>query len=189
MRGAYIFLADGFEDIEALGTLDILRRANIPSITVSIHDTPEVTSAHGVTVIAENLLDEFLDEGADLEDILVFPGGLPGASNLADCKPLIAYTKTHFQHGGPVAAICAAPGLVVSQLPGIVGRKVTCYDGFEDKLIAAGAAFYSGEGVVTDGNLITGRGPGVALQFGLAVVSYICGPELAAAIRKGMLMR
>ena len=98
MKGAYIFLADGFEDIEALGTLDILRRGGIPSTTVTINETPEVTSAHGVTVLSECLLDEFLDEGADLEDILIFPGGLPGASNLAECKPLIAYARTHFQH-------------------------------------------------------------------------------------------
>ena len=187
MKGAYIFLADGFEDIEALGTLDILRRGGIPSTTVTINDTPEVTSAHGVTVLSECLLDEFLDEGADLEDILIFPGGLPGASNLAECKPLIAYARTHFQHGGAVGAICAAPGLVVSQLPGIEGKKVTCYDGFEGHLEEKGAC-YTGESVVTDGQLITGRGPAFALEFGLAIVSFLKGPEKAAEIRKGMLL-
>ena len=187
MKGAYIFLADGFEDIEALGTLDILRRGGVPSTTVTLNPTPEVTSAHGVTVLAECLLDEFLDEGCDLEDILVFPGGLPGASNLAECSPLIAFAKTHFQHGGPVGAICAAPGLVVSQLPGIEGRKVTCYDGFESHLQARGAV-YTGEGTVTDGHLITGRGPAFAIEFGLAIVSYLKGPEKAAEIRKGLLL-
>ena len=187
MKGAYIFLADGFEDIEALGTLDILRRGGIPSTTVTINDTPEVTSAHGVTVLSECLLDEFLDEGCDLEDILIFPGGLPGASNLAECGPLIAFTKTHFQHGGPVGAICAAPGLVVSQLPGIEGLKATCYDGFESHLQAKGA-IYTGEGTVTDGRLITGRGPAFAIEFGLAIVSFLKGPEKAAKIRKGLLL-
>lgn len=187
MKGAYIFLADGFEDIEALGTLDILRRGGVPSTTVSIHDTPEVTSAHGVTVIAECLLDEFLDEGADLEDILVFPGGLPGASNLAECAPLIAFARTHFKHGGPVGAICAAPGLVVSQLPGIDGLKATCYDGFESYLQEKGA-LCTGEGTVTDGHLITGRGPAFAIEFGLAIVSYLKSPEKAAEVRKGLLL-
>ncbi len=187
MKGAYIFLADGFEDIEALGTLDILRRGGVPSTTVSITGQPKVTSAHGVTVLAECLLDEWLDEGADLEDVLVFPGGLPGASNLAACEPLIAYTKTHFRHGGLVAAICAAPGLVVSQLPGIEGRKVTCYDGFEGHLQEKGAC-YTGESVVTDGTLITGRGPAFAIEFGLEIVAALKGKEKAAAVRSGLLL-
>ena len=187
MKGAHIFLADGFEDIEALGTLDILRRAGISAKTISLYDLYEVTSAHGVTVLADDMLYDWLEEPVPADDILIFPGGLPGASNLAKEPGLMRLAKAHFAAGGPVAAICAAPGLVVSQLPGLAGRKVTCYDGFEDKLTAEGA-IYTGEGTVTDGNLITGRGPGFALEFGLAIVKFICGPEKAAAIRKGMLM-
>lgn len=187
MKGAYIFLADGFEDIEALGTLDILRRGGINAATVSIQDELTVQSAHGVTVFADLSWEEFLEEGVDADDVMVFPGGLPGASNLAEFEPLIELASDHFTAGGPVAAICAAPGLVVSQLPGIAGRKATCYDGFEGHLADAGAV-YTGESVTVDGNLITGRGPAFAIEFGLAIVSYIQGPAAAAAVRKGLLL-
>ena len=188
MKGAYIFLADGFEDIEALGTLDILRRGGVVAATVSINkNNLEVTSSHGVAVLADMSLPEFLEEAPDKDAILVFPGGLPGAANLAECGPLMAFAMRHFAEGGPVAAICAAPGLVVSQLPGLAGLKATCYDGFEGFLQEKGA-IYTGEGTVTDGHLITGRGPAFAIEFGLAIVSFLQGADVAASVRKGLLL-
>ena len=188
MKGAYIFLADGFEDIEALGTLDILRRGGVAAATVSINKgTLEVTSAHGVTVLADMSLHEFFDAAPGTDAMLVFPGGLPGAANLAECAPLMDLAKRHFADGGPVAAICAAPGLVASQLPGIRGLKVTCYDGFEGFLQDKGAV-YTGEGTVTDGRLITGRGPAFAIPFGLAIVSFLQGADVAESVRKGLLL-
>jgi len=95
--------------------------------------------------------------------------------------------QDHWSRGGTVAAICAAPGLVVSQLPGLAGRKFTCFDGFEEALIGQGAV-YTPEGTVTDGNLITGRGAGWAVDFGLAILTHLKGPEAAAKVRAGLLL-
>ena len=95
--------------------------------------------------------------------------------------------QDHWARGGAVAAICAAPGLVVSQLPGLSGRRFTCFDGFEEAPAAAGAV-YTPEGTVTDGNLITGRGAGWAVEFGLAILSYLKGPEAAAKVKAGLML-
>ena len=187
MKSAFIFLADGFEDIEALGTLDILRRGGVSARTVSISNNPEVTSAHGVTVRADVLLDDFFDEGLAPEDALVFPGGMPGAAHLAACEPLMMLMQAHYEDGGLVAAICAAPGLVVSQLSGLKGLRVTCYDGFEGYLLEK-EAVYTGESTETDGHLITGRGPAFAIEFGLAILAYLEGASKSEEVKKGLLL-
>ena len=103
---------------------------------------------------------------------MIFPGGMPGSANLAAFDKLMDIMRQHYAEGGTVAAICAAPSLVLSNLEDIRGKKMTCYDGFEDKLIAKGAEYVK-EGVVKDGNIITGRGPGWALEFGLAILAHI----------------
>jgi len=191
MKGTYIFLADGFEDMEALVTLDVLRRGGVGVRTVSIHRDDTVTSAHRVSVTADLTFKEFkkevLMEGTAPEDVMVFPGGMPGAKNLAEKEDLMDLMQRHFAEGGTVAAICAAPGLVASQLPGLEGRRFTCYDGFEGPMQAKGAG-YVPEGTVTDGNLITGRGPAFALDFGFAVLCRIKGEETVRQVRKGMLL-
>ncbi len=191
MKGAYVFLADGFEEIEALATVDILRRAGIEAETVSIDEEGFVSGAHGITVTSDKIWYELLAdlrlEGTEKEDLMVFPGGLPGAQNLADCKELMALAQRHFSEGGTVAAICAAPGLVVARLEGIAGRKVTCYDGFEPALIQAGAVYQQAPAVV-DGNLITGRGPGCAVDFALAIVASLKGEETAERLRASMMI-
>ena len=183
MKKAFIFLAEGFEDVEALATADVLRRGGVPTQLVSISDEPFVTSSHHVTVGA----DTTLDAGVDIEDhdVIIFPGGMPGTRNLAACGPLMDFMKEHYALGGPVAAICAAPGLVVSQLPGLEGRKFTCFPGFEESLIAKGAVF-TPESTVTDGNLITGRGAGHAVNFGLAILRYLKGDEAAEKVKAGL---
>ena len=182
MKGINIFLADGFEDIEALAPCDILRRAGLQVRLISISDRLEVRSAHGVTLLADCLLDDVLNEpygrpGA--EDVLIFPGGMPGAANLAACE-----MQTQYDMGGSVAAICAAPGLVLSQLRGIAGREVTGYDGFEDRLEAAGAVF-TPRGAVRSGRIFSGRGPGHACDFALESVRSI-DPARAQAVWAGM---
>ena len=190
MKGVFLFLAEGFEEIEALATVDILRRGGVDVKTVSINHYRTVRGAHGIPVVADWERDEFdgcVILGSSPEDVMIFPGGLPGASNLAEDEYLMALAMKHFSEGGTVAAICAAPGLVVSQLPDLEGKKFTCYDGFEEALMAEGAE-YTGEPAVTDGNLITGRGPGCAIRFALEILKKIKGEEVAEQVEAGLLV-
>ncbi len=191
MKGSYVFLADGFEEIEALATVDILRRAGIDAETVSIDEEGFVSGAHGITVTVDRIWPELLAdlrlEDTEKEDLMVFPGGMPGAKNLSEQPDLMAIAQRHFDEGGTIAAICAAPGVVVSKLNGVAGRKATCYDGFEGLMQQAGMV-YEKAPAVTDGNLITGRGPGCAVDFALAIVESVCGKEKADALRAGMMI-
>lgn len=190
MKGVYVFLADGFEDVEALGTVDVLRRGGVDVRTVSVTGRLTVESSHHVMMVADCLWEDIdaSAEGTDGGDVMIFPGGMPGASSLAAHGALVGAMKKHYAAGGAIGAICAAPGLVVSQLPGIAGLRFTCYDGFETAPVAAGGV-YVAEGVVTDGRLITGRGPGYALEFGLALLSYLSGPEKAEGVRAGLYLK
>lgn len=191
MKGVYIFLADGFEISEALTTVDMLRRGNVNVKTVSIYDDRIVTSSNRIPVIADMAFGEFKASttfGPCIsKDVMIFPGGMPGSSNLASFKKLMDVMLQHFNEGGTVAAICAAPSVVLSNLPDISGRRMTCYDGFEQALIDKGAEYVK-EGVVCDENIITGRGPGWALEFGLAILSHIKGEDVAAKVRQGLML-
>ena len=191
MKGVYIFLADGFEISEALTTVDMLRRGNVNVKTVSIYDDRIVTSSNRIPVIADMAFGEFKASttfGPCIsKDVMIFPGGMPGSSNLASFKKLMDMMLQHFNEGGTVAAICAAPSVVLSNLPDISGRRMTCYDGFEQALIDKGAEYVK-EGVVCDGNIITGRGPGWALEFGLAILSHIKGEDVAAKVKQGLML-
>lgn len=189
MKSAFVFFADGFEDMEALCTVDILRRGEVPVRTVSIYDDRwTVESSHSVSVDADlsfpEFEAEFASEGAE---VLIFPGGLPGSKYLAEKKELIALMVRHYTGGGLVASICAAPGLVTSQLPSLEGKRFTCYPGCESIPVSKGAVC-TGASVEQDGNLITGRGPGLAMQFGLAILARIAGEEVAASVKKGLLL-
>lgn len=182
MSKVYLFLAEGFEDIEALAVVDILRRGNVAVQTVSIMDSLEVKSAHGVTVKADRLLREV--DGNDA-DALICPGGLPGAEHLGNCEALIGLLQRQYDRGGLVAAICAAPALVLSRLAMKGKHRVTCYPGFEAHLPGCDV---SAEGVVVDGNLITGKGPGLAIPFGLKVLEKLVSTEVAHEVAGGMLI-
>ena len=187
MKGVTLFLANGFEDMEALGTRDVLVRGGVPVLTVSITDEYLVESSHGLAVSADTSWAdvEVMEPGTDARDVMIFPGGMPGSKNLAQHQELMEILQDHWARGGAVAAICAAPGLVVSQLPGLEGRKFTCFPGFEDALIAKGAV-HTPESTVTDGNLITGRGAGHAVNFGLAILRYLKGDEAAEKVKAGL---
>ena len=189
MKGVYIFLADGFEDMEALGTLDVLRRGGIPVRTVSVTGGLAVESSRGVTMFADELLEDLSDvsDTTGPEDVMVFPGGMPGSKTLASHRGLISLMRDHYEAGGTVAAICAAPGLVLSQLYGLKGLRFTCFDGFEEALVSKGAV-YVREGTVTDGRVITGQGAGHAIAFGLAILGYLKGPEAVAKVRAGLML-
>ena len=170
MKGVYVFLADGFEISEALTTVNMLRRGGVNAKTVSIYDDRIVTSSNRIPVIADMAFGEFKAStsfGPCLPtDVMIFPGGMPGSSNLAAFSKLMDIMQQHHAEGGTLAAICAAPSVVLSLLPDLNGRKMTCYDDFEQELQAKGAEYVK-EGVVKDGNIITGRGPGWAVEFGL----------------------
>jgi 4-methyl-5(b-hydroxyethyl)-thiazole monophosphate biosynthesis len=187
MKGVTLFLANGFEDMEALATRDVLLRGGVPVVTVSISDDYMVESSHGLQVMADTSWAdaEVVEPGTDASDVMIFPGGMPGSKNLAQHAELMEILQDHWERGGAVAAICAAPGLVVSQLPGLSGRKFTCFPGFEEALIAQGAV-HTTEGAVIDGNLITGRGAGHAVAFGLAILRYLKGDEAVEKVKAGL---
>ncbi|MBR1578217.1 MAG: DJ-1/PfpI family protein [Bacteroidales bacterium] len=187
MKGVYIFLADGFEDVEALATNDVLRRGGVDTTLVALTDDPFVESSHGVTLGADAFLPEIDTDhaGTTAADVMIFPGGMPGSKNLAACTPLIELMRAHYAAGGTVAAICAAPGLVLSQLDGLEGVEFTCFEGFEDALLAKGAV-YQPQPAVRSGRIVTGRSAGHAVSFGLEILCGIKGDETAAQVRHAM---
>lgn len=191
MKGVYIFLAEGFEDVEALATADVLRRGGVPVELVSITDEPFVVSSHRVAVGVDQTFDYFalnIDKGGtDEKDVMIFPGGMPGTRNLAGFDMLMDMMQEHYDDGGTVAAICAAPGLVLGQLNGIDGKRVTCFDGFEGYLREAGASFEP-RAAITDGRVITGRSAGHAIAFGLEILKKIKGEEKAAEVRHALML-
>lgn len=183
MLTSYLFLADGFEEIEALATVDVLRRAQIVVATVSISAGKEVTGAHGIVVTSDISIDDCDFETADW---LILPGGMPGASNLLECDKLVEALKVHNAKGGRIAAICASPGVVLAPLGIVDGKKATSYPGFEDKLIEAGAEHIA-KRVVVDGNVTTGNGPSSAVPFALSIVEQTLGRVVADQVAAGML--
>ena len=189
MKGVYIFLADGFEDVEALATNDELRRGGVDTTLVALTDDPIVESSHGLWVTAEAFLPE-LDtdhDGTTAEDVMIFPGGMPGSKGLASCSPLVNLMREHYAAGGTVAAICAAPGLVLSQLEPAHLQDVafTCFDGFQDALTAKGAVF-TPEPAVRCGRIVTGRSAGHAVTFALEILRGIKGEAEADRVRHAM---
>lgn len=182
MKKSFLFLAEGFEEVEALAVVDVLRRGNVDVETVSVSEGLEVVGAHGIPVKADRLLKDVVGGEADF---LILPGGLPGAQNLADCRELTGWLQRHFDLGGNVAAICAAPALVLGNLKMDRKYKMTCYPGFESYLPNSDMRE---DGVVEDGNLITGKGPGFAVCFGLAILKKIVSEEAAKEVAAGMLL-
>lgn len=191
MKGVYVFLADGFEDVEALGTVDVLRRGGVQVSLVSVSDSPFVTSSHGLTVGVDLLLSQLCGncnvEAVDERDVMIFPGGMPGTKALAANRELIRLMKEHYAAGGTVAAICAAPGLVLSQLPGLDGLAMTCFDGFESGLEDAAALFVPAPSL-TSGRVITGRSAGYFMEFALEILKKVSDAPAAEKVRDSMLL-
>lgn len=174
----YLFLAPGFEEIEALCPLDLLRRAGVAVKTVAI-GTPDaaVPGAHGITVLAD-MVEADYDPAAPAE-MLILPGGMPGAANL-DASPVVdAAIANAAGAGAYLTAICAAP-MILGHRGLLRGRTAICFPGFEGEL--EGASLASAK-VAQDGKIITAAGMGVALDFGLALVAALCGQEKADALR------
>ena len=179
MAKTAIFLADGFEEIEALTVVDLLRRAGIEITTASIMGRKEVTGSHKITVIADTL---FEDVDFDSLDMLILPGGQPGTTNLGNCEPLKNKIKEFDAAGKMLCAICAAP-TVYGKMGLLNGKKACCYPGCEVDL--QGADVQTSE-VTKDGHFITSRGMGTAIPFGLAIIEHFQGEtaarEMAAKI-------
>lgn len=180
----YVFLADGFEEIEAIATIDVLRRAEYDVTTVAVGTKDRmVAGAHGISVQAD--IPESQVE-TDNMDAIVLPGGMPGTLNL-EKSPIVQVSIDYCMGNGKlVAAICAAPS-ILGHKGCLEGKRAICYPGFEQEL--RGACLEADAMVVKDGAIITGRGPGAAMDFGLQIVETISGRELAESIRMAMQCR
>lgn len=189
MKGVNIFLANGFEDVEALATNDVLIRGGVRTNLIAISDEPFVVSSHGITIGVEDFLDgaDTDAKGTSLKDVMIFPGGMPGTKNLAACKPLIKAMKAHYAAGGTVAAICAAPGYVLGQLDCWDGKVFTCFDGCEELPASKGGMFVP-KPAITDGQIITGRSAGHSIAFGLEILRRIKGDEAAEKVAHSMFL-
>jgi 4-methyl-5(b-hydroxyethyl)-thiazole monophosphate biosynthesis len=180
MAKVYVFLADGFEEVEALIPIDVLRRGGADVTTVSVSDLPIVQSAHGVNIEADLMFEQADFADADL---LLLPGGMPGASNLYDHEGVCQAVMAQNAEGRRVAAICAAPAVVLGQLGLLNGHKATCYPGFEQMLDGAD---YTADLVTVSGNITTAEGPAAAFPFAYELLSQLADPETANQVAEGM---
>lgn len=178
-KKVYIFLADGFEDIEGLTVVDLMRRADIDIKTVSIKKSKEITTSHGITMLTDLTFAEtdFTDA-----DMLVLPGGMPGTKYLEEYKPLTELLTDFYQNGGKVAAICAAPG-IFERLGFLKGRNATSYPSVMEQLKSARTSL---ESVVVDGNVTTSRGLGTAIDFSLSLIGQLEGSAKAEEIAESV---
>ena len=181
MKTAAVFFADGFEDIEALSPVDYLRRAGVEVITVGVKGTPFndtmiVTSSHNVPMIMDMSFDAYLKNyDNSIPDCVVCPGGGKGAINLSENEKLLAHLEKAWDAGRLVAAICAAPAVVLGKTKIPAGKKWTCYPDMESESKPEYLSGYSNKVFVTDGNLVTSRGPGAAEEFSMELVKILTG--------------
>ncbi len=177
MAKVAVILANGFEEIEALTVVDVLRRANISCDMVGFEE--QVTGSHDIQVKADRVFDGDLSD----YDLLVLPGGIPGSANLRDNQALISEIQAFNQEGKKISAICAAP-IALHQAGVLKDKHFTCYDGVQENITDG---IYQKETVVVDGNLTTSRGPSTALAFAYELVAQLGGD--AESLRVGMLYR
>lgn len=177
-----IFLADGFEEIEGLTVVDLLRRAEIEIEMVSISDSDMVTGAHNIKVKADKTFQEVEFQTIDM---IILPGGMPGTKNLLKFEPLNEKIKEFYKKGNMLAAICAAP-MILGANGILVGKKATCYPGFEQELKGAEVV---PEPVVVDGNIITSRGLGTAIEFASVMIEHLKDKKLADNIKESIIYK
>ncbi len=180
MEKVVLFLADGFEEVEALTVVDVLRRGNVDVLTMSINNKIEVIGKSGIKVFADNVF----DKKTVLESkMIVLPGGGDGTENLKNSKDIIDIIKYFSDNGKNISAICAAPSVL--GINGILKEyKAVCYPGFEKFL--EGAQIID-ENVVCDRNIITSKGPGTAMDFALAILKALKGDETEKNVRAGLI--
>jgi len=173
-----VVLAEGFEEAEAVTTIDILRRGGVDVKVLGLSDI-DVVGAHEILVRADGLLAEFTGEC----DGIVLPGGMPGTSHLADSQLVLDTVRRFNEQGHLCAAICAAPS-VLAKAGILKGRRATCYPRFEGRL---GGAIVTSDPVVVDLNIITSRGVDTSIPFALAIVEYLTGQENARSVAQKIL--
>lgn len=179
MKNIFVFLITGFEEIEALATVDILRRAELNVKTVSLTNSLEVTSSHNVTVKVDMMFD---DVDFSTAELLIVPGG---TTNYNEHEGVKRQLKAFADKGEKVAAICASP-MVLGGIGLLNGKNATCYPGFEKYL--EGANLQTEKAVVVDGNIITSRGPGLTFDFALKLVELVAGKQKSDEVAKGLLL-
>lgn len=180
MSKVLIPLAEGFEEIEAVTNIDVLRRAGIEVVTVSLNSL-KVRGDHGILITADKKIAQV---NVDEFDGILLPGGMPGADNLRNNAKVLDYVKKINDKGGLVAAICAAP-IVLEAADLLDGKRATSYPGFDKEMQSCK---YLEDRVVRDGNIITGRGPGVAMEFALTIVEYLKDKKAAEELKRSMLV-
>jgi 4-methyl-5(b-hydroxyethyl)-thiazole monophosphate biosynthesis len=181
MKNVFVLFADGFEEIEAIAPVDILRRAGANVVTVSITDNIMVSSARKLAIVADAVFSETDFSNADM---IVLPGGMPGSKNLDESKNVQKLVLDLFSKGKFIAAICAAP-MVLGHLGLLKGKRATCYPGNEPDLVGA---TITDQPFVIDCNIITGQAAGSSVKFSLALVEVLFGKEKAIEIGKKMLV-
>lgn len=181
-KSAVVILATGFEEIEAMAPVDVLRRAGV-RVTVAGVGGTEITGAHGVTVRADAALETL----TELYDLIVLPGGMPGSKNIGESAAAKALTRKMLDAGKLVSSICAAPVFTLGAWGMLDNRSATCYQGMEGMLPPA--VNHSVERVVVDGNIVTSRGPGTAVEFALVLAGKVAGQEVAVQIAKDLIVK
>ena len=176
----YMFLADGFEEVEALCPLDILRRAGLEVTTVGVGGKDMIAGAHGITVQTD--IPDVMYRDASPE-MIILPGGMPGSKNLDESKAVDAALRVAAKKGAFLCAICAAP-MVLGKRGYLDGKRAVCYPGFEEYLLDA--TVVDGDTVVRDGNVITAKGMGVAFEFGLELVRALKNDQTAESIKRSV---
>ena len=179
---ALISLADGVEDIECVTLIDVLRRAEVEVVVASIEGRRMITCARGTRLTADTMLVDVLAQDFDL---IVLPGGMPGAERLAEHEPLAEKVREQAKAGKLFAAICAAPALALQQYGVLKQRRMTCYPSFSDRL--SGCTFVD-QPVVVDGNCITSQGPGTAMEFALILVEQLVGKAKRREVAEALLV-
>lgn len=174
-KQSYIFLAPGVEEIEAMATIDAMRRAEIPVVAVAVDTTLQIKGATGQTMVADSLISEININDADW---LIVPGGVPGAPNLHASGAVSRMLLEHFGKGGRIASICAGPAVVLAPLGILKGKKATCYPGLGDQINNNGGEYVK-ERVVVAPNLITSEGPGTTLPFAIEIIRQTKGDKVA----------
>lgn len=183
-KTSYIFLAPGVEEVEATATVDALRRANIPVVTVAVSDNVQIKGATGQILLADSLISEVNTDDADW---LIIPGGDPGAQNLFANNDVKDKIMAHYRKNGRIASICAGPAVVLAPLGVLKDKKATCYPGLGDAINSNGGEYVK-QTVVTEPNLITSEGPGTTLPFAIEIIRATKGDKAAETVASGMLV-